>query len=179
MFRCFVIIGLLVLPGTASAAVGISPSALEATLSSGAVQDGTILFMRDDKDSETAMYVTVFSDNAFILTEGAEYYMDVGERELSIPYRFDSITYVPGTYTGIFYIRPERAESRVVGNGVSVQVQGGVRAAMTVTTPTTNSWSVAAQENIRDHIAVYRDTASYYARSILASVRQIIRAESK
>lgn len=173
MFQRFVIISLLVLPSMASAAVGISPSALEATLSSGEVQDGTILFMRDDKDSETAMYVTVFSDNAFILTEGAEYYMDVGERELSIPYRFDSATYVPGTYTGIFYIRPERAESRMVGNGVSVQVQGGVRATMTVTAPVAKTWSVSAQENIHDHFVVYRDTVSYYARSVQASVIQL------
>ena len=165
---------MIVLPGSVFAAVGISPSAIEATLSSGTQQDGVIRFMRDAEDSKTKMYVNVFSEDAFILTEGKEYFMDEGVREIIIPYRFDTTTSVPGTYKSIFYIRPERAESRMAGNGVSIQVQGGVRASMTVTAPEPESWEAAARENIRDHIAAYRDTASYYATFAAASVVNLL-----
>ncbi|OGG59667.1 hypothetical protein A3C89_00435 [Candidatus Kaiserbacteria bacterium RIFCSPHIGHO2_02_FULL_50_50] len=160
MFRIIGIIALLALPATLSAAVGISPSGIEATVPSGAQQDGSVIFMRDDEDAKTAMYVTVFSDSAFLLTEGVEYFMDAGVKRITIPYRFDATEYVPGSYTGILYLRPERASSRAV-NGVQVQVQGGVRAAMTVTAPVAATWKDGARENIRDHFALYQETAGY------------------
>ena len=142
MFRIIGIIALLTLPATLSAAVGISPSGIEATVPSGAQQDGSVIFMRDDEDAKTAMYVTVFSDSAFLLTEGVEYFMDAGVKRITIPYRFDATEYVPGSYTGILYLRPERAS-------------------MTVTAPVAATWKDGARENIRDHFALYQETAGY------------------
>ena len=173
MFRYLVVMCVLVLPSIAAAAVGISPAGINATLPAGTTKDGVLSFMRDDVDSKTAMYVSAFADKAFILTEGTEYFMDVGVRSIEIPYRFDTATYEPGTYTAILYVSPERAEARAVSNGVAVRVQGGVRATMTVTEPENISWAQAAEENIYTHLAVYRDTAKYYATTALASVTQL------
>lgn len=148
------------LPVCAYATVGISPSAAQSSLMQGQYEDRSVTFMRDDADTDTEMYVSVFSDDGFLVTEGVGYHLSPGDRELTIPYRIDTRTYEPGHYTGILYIRPERIEQTASANGVRIMVQGGVRVDVTIGegAPAV-PWYTRSLDNMREHLTIYRGVA--------------------
>lgn len=176
-FQTLILISMVLcagIPLSAGATLGIAPAGGEATLPQGQYEDRTLSIMRDDADADSEMYISVFSDDGFLVTEGVGYYMHAGDRQITIPYRIDTHTYTPGEYTGVLYVRPERIEATTTA-GVRLVVQGGVKIRLTVSEPSRPvSWYMRVLENTREHLAIYRDVSISLAHQGLALVRGVV-----
>ena len=158
----------------ADAAIGISPSTIEATLVQDSSEDRILTITRDAEDTPYDMYVSVFSDDGFLVTEGVTYFMGKGQTELHVPYRISSESYGLGTYTGTLFVRPQRVTS-VQTTGVQFIIQGGVRAKLHVTDTEQliPSWYDKVLQRAHAHIHIYAVTAADMAHEVRAVLEGI------